>query len=161
MKTITFFAKRGLGYLFILFFLVLLLSGCFRYFYKVNQANGLSSESVQKMKDEDKYFILHDKTGSWRLGNPDIIDSNLVGTLNILPSNRHTFNRTDAKNNIRYRKPSEKYIIDEVHIYSNFQVKLDSAAVIPLNTIDKIELYVPDKDATFASWVLAPIGTIA
>lgn len=131
------------------------LSGCFQYFYKVNRTETLTPESMQNMQESGKYFILHDGVNVWQMEDIKIGNNLLTGQINRLPEIRRVTTNTQSK---RYKRSSQLYILNEVHIYANHRVRLDSVAQIPLSSLEKIEIYSPDKGLTFASWAAGVIG---
>lgn len=131
------------------------LSGCFQYFYKVNRSETLTSESLQNMQENGKYFILHDGANVWQMEDVKIGNNLLTGQINRLPEIRKTAPLSQSK---RYKRRSQQYILNEVHIYANHRVWVDRVAQIPLSSLEKIDIYSPDKGLTFASWAAGVIG---
>jgi hypothetical protein len=131
------------------------LSGCFQYFYKINRSETLTSESIQNMQESGKYFILRDGINVWQMEDVKIGNNLLTGQINRLPEIRRSTTNTQSK---RYKRSSQLYILNEVHIYANHRVRFDSVAQIPLSSLEKIEIYSPDKGLTFASWAAGVIG---
>ena len=157
MKASTNFSNQKHRFWIILPSIVMLgfLSGCFQYFYKVNRSETLTSESLQNMQESGKYFILHDGVNVWQMEDVKIGNNLLSGQINRLPEIRRATTITQSK---RYKRSSQLYILNEVHIYANHRVRFDSVAQIPLNSLEKIEIYSPDKGLTFASWAAGVIG---
>lgn len=157
MKASTNFSNQKHRFWIILPSIVMLgfLSGCFQYFYKVNRSETLTSESLQNMQESGKYFILHDGVNVWQMEDVKIGNNLLSGQINRLPEIRRATTITQSK---RYKRSSQLYILNEVHIYANHRVRFDNVAQIPLNSLEKIEIYSPDKGLTFASWAAGVIG---
>ncbi len=131
------------------------LSGCFQYFYKVKRSETLTSESIQNMQESGKYFILHDGVNVWQMDDLKIGNNILSGQINRLPEIRRTSPLSQSK---RYKRSSQLYILNEVHIYANQRVRFGTMAQIPLSSLEKVEIYSPDKGLTFASWTAGVIG---
>jgi len=157
MKTSTNFSNQKQRLWIILPSIVMLgfLSGCFQYFYKVNRPETLTSESIKNMQESGKYFILHDGVNVWQMDDLKIGNNILSGQISRLPEVRRTYPLSQSK---RYKRSSQLYILNEVHVYANHRVRIDSVAQIPLSSLEKIEIYSPDKGLTFASWTAGVLG---
>jgi len=148
----------------ILVFAVLNISGgCMNYF-KVRKATGSTVDTIDSQKYSGKKLVVHLDNQAWYLENIEVSDKELVGELSddYLYTLKNPL-RPDGTN--RYRKNkniNESYILNEVHIYVTELSKENSLkTTIPLNAIQKIEIYEKDKAATIGSWTLGILGASA
>jgi len=144
-----------------LVFVIVLLSGCFRYYYEVKERKSPTDKDLQEMQSADKYFILHNNALFWNIGNVKIENGILSGIVNNIPSERYNFLSSDLKKPYRYyrrKKVDESFILNEIHIYVNEPIAIKDVVGIPLNSINKIEIYNKDKSATTASFGFGTIG---
>jgi len=155
--------KRNFRILLILVILGLQVE-CFQYHYRVKEKSSLTTEVLDHLKNEKRYFIFHNGTTLWHLNNPEIVNGSLKGEFVMLPLekgeeqlllNQNPFSQRYYKN----QKRNNSGIVNDVHIYLDYPVAIKDSASIPLDKIKKIEIYDKDKAATTASWVLGTVGT--
>lgn len=162
MKTTKLKLNQFRGLIIILIILTFFGSGCFRNFYAVKQTKSITNENLQEMKNKGKNFIYHDGIHTWSIQNPVIENDVLSGEISRLSPERENYIMWVPKDHAnRYKRPSENFIIHEVHIYANFQVIPSAPARIPLNSISRIEIFNPDYVTTLASWVLGGYGVLS
>jgi hypothetical protein len=161
MKTIVLKPNQYRGLTIVLIILTFLGSGCFRNFYAVKQTKSISNESLQQLKNKGKNFIYHDGMHTWSIQNPVIENDVLSGEISRLSPERENYPIMAIPGHAnRFRRPSENFIIHEVHIYANFQVVPSAPARIPINSISRIDIYNPDYVTTLGSWVLGGYGVV-
>jgi hypothetical protein len=133
-------------------------------YYKVNtykQPQNQFGPRIDDLKTQQKVFILHMGVNAWWLRNIMINEerTELHGSINNLPSDYwRQYISTDPDRVNRYRS-SEVDILQQVHIHTlEYAEGEDAKIIIPLKSIEKIEVYDPAHGATIASWVFTPFG---
>lgn len=138
--------------------------GCFEYRYRIKEKSTLTTEELDHLKNEKRYFIFHNGSTLMQLINPTIVNGNLNGEFVLLPYekskeqlllNGYTYSKRYYKN----KKRDNSNIVNDVHIYTENPLALKDSASIPLNKISKIEIYNKNKAATTASWVLGTVSS--
>ncbi len=158
-----FHLSKGLIYLMILA-LLHLTGGC--YYFKV-RTDAPSAVTLTGLKNAGKTIIVHFGENKWQLTNAVVIDNNLTGTFKpyvqlptLKPLNVHGSNRYKVKNNNPVY--DQRYLLNEVHLHLlEYADHGQDKVTIPINTIDRIEIYDKDKGATTASWILSSVGVAA
>lgn len=150
-------------------------SGCFQRYYKVEKDVNPTTEKINQLKYAPNYVILHQNDTAWNLTDIVINNDNktLSGKLNTLPENRYSFRTTKPDKPNRYANSKNKkakiavkeYVLDEVHIYltpdaPDITSGIIPIAVIPLGSIERLEIYDPDKGATTASYIVGTLGIL-
>ncbi len=152
-----------------LFLILVFLNGtfsCYYYTYKTDSA--LTLEKIDKLKNSPNYIIVHQADQAFHLSRVTVNQDSqmLEGTLLILPPDHLKYLDTKPQpgSSNRYLKKGGKgkvntpYVVNEVHIYIAGQsLDTDKQIAIPLTSIEKIEIYDPDTNATTASFVLGTI----
>jgi hypothetical protein len=157
----TFFVSQGKHFL-LLAFACIILTGCFRHFYKVNSKEVADTTLVGQLKADDKYFILHceDKVmGTQHLG---LVNDQLEADLVALPKEHahHTNPALNTKNVMKSKQQANT--LKEVHLYSSTPVASDQKHIaLPITAINRIDVYEMDAGATRQSHILSAIGLTA
>ena len=137
-----------------------LITGCS--YYKVITKTNIPSEKYLEMEQNNKYLILHYQNKVWHLTDIKIVDSvMLIGKILMLPLEHRRYVETNPEKKNRYKIISENdetSVLDEVHIYaSEVIISNNSTIFVPLESVEKIEIYEKDKKATSKSLVLGII----
>ena len=151
--------------IFIVVFILGFQSGCFRYFYKIDEQSSLSALQFDQLKSANKNFIIYDGSKLWSLNNPKIENGNLTGDIAPLSFKKQIeLNSRNDLGSKRYYKnqiSNTSDILNEVHLYVDSPLSLISHNEISLDKIKKIEIYDKDKAATTASWIIGTVGIAA
>ncbi len=136
---------------------------CHRYFMPVTENTGSPSGSGQfiSTNSPQKYFILHKGESSYAL-KQIVVDQTaltLSGRLSAVDPSHQLYVNTE-RNNFKYKDNEIGAILNEVHIYVQENVSIDSTRtwVLPLDQISKIEVIQHDRKRTNSSYVLGGIG---
>lgn len=136
----------------ILFAFLNLVIGC-SYYFKVNthhQSEINFAHAVQNFRAQEKFFIVHFGDDAWWLDNISLNHdmTELRGTIERLPVNRYSFYNTSVNVSNQYTNKT-KHVLDEVHIHAlEYSKAEDSSVVIPLESIQRMEVYNPDTGRT-------------
>ncbi|MBW6497141.1 MAG: hypothetical protein K0B09_02005 [Bacteroidales bacterium] len=144
----------------VLIFALLNLTGC-RYYYKVSRPQGAFQDTIETSVSDQKTILLISDGMVYELSQAEISNSEISGIIKPLYGySRHIETKPDRPN--RYIKSKESHILKEVQIYVPAFVKpADARASIPLDQIEKIEMYDPHVGATVGSWLLGGVGLVA
>ncbi len=141
-----------------------LMGGC--YYYKVITSKDPASDVIRSQQDPTKFIILHFGDQAWEFSEIAVTKVSLVGKISDLQG--HEYYRTNRPDQVnRYRRSSKEFkdereVINEVHITVSEYNALDGNEIsIPLEYIEKIEVYDPAIGATIASWVFTGLGVAA
>lgn len=139
-----------------------MLGGC-HYYYKVATPEVPIPEAVQNQRDAGKFIILHYGNEAWNFYGINVEEESVFG--NILPLQGHEYYKTtDPERGNRYKvrksiEEDESEVLNEVHIYvSQYDTVNASKISIPLENIEKIEIYDRAVSSTVASWFFGVAG---
>ena len=138
-------------------FLNLLMVGCS--FYRVKPIQPVTEENINQVPVY-KYIILHYGNEAWHLTGLTLDNDKkeLTGTLEPLDA-LHMQYFTPRIPGANHYKAKEGNPTVEVHVYAEEYARFENNRVkIPLSSINRINLYEPDKGATTASWVFGCLG---
>jgi len=145
---------------FLLLVFLNLIVGC-HYYYKVGTGYDVPSERIQELNNMKKYFILHSQNEVWHIHYLKIKNDSITGTLYELTPTHTMYQRTRIDKANKYKKRKESEVLEEVHIYSpDALINSNNLVAIPIPSIEKIEIYEPDKGRTTSSWVFGTIGVV-
>lgn len=144
----------------VLIFALLNLTGC-RYYYKVSRPQGAFQDTIETSVSEQKTILLITDRMVYELSQAKISNSEITGLIKPLYGySRHIETKPDRPN--RYIKSRDSHILKEVQIYvPGFEKPSDARVSIPLDQIEKIEMYDPHVGATVGSWLLGGVGLAA
>lgn len=165
--------RKGLA-LFLIMIMLNSMVGC-HYYYSYQSDAVPSIEKLNKLKSSPNYIIVHQNDQAFNLANVRVDQQGQVisGELVQLPPDhlkyRETKSRPGSPN--RYLKKDKgknigtPAVVNEVHIYvKDLSLHENEVLTIPLNLIEKIEVYDADTGATTASFILGgvliTVGTI-
>ncbi len=149
-------------YLLVLFSFLTLTQGC-RAYYRVNtkyQHEYNFALGIPNLVTQNKIFIVHFGNEVWWLRSFSLNDDKtaLTGILETLPENRYSFLNTLIDRPNHYHRKHEKHVLHEVHLYANeYSKKEDLSVVIPLESIQRMDIYDHHTGATAASFVLGNV----
>jgi hypothetical protein len=132
-------------------------SGC--YYFKVTRSAEPPRDVITKMKDENKFIILHLDDQAWQFRDITVNEDFITGIKSFL-SGHERYKTVKAESANRYVKKIEaSSVLNEVHIYvTGFMETADGRISIPTKDIQKIEIYDKDQGATAASWIFSSVG---
>ena len=140
------------------------LGGC--YYYKVVTIEDPPPEVIIAQQDEEKFFILHSGDQARKFSDIRVSDDTVVGEIAHLQG--HEYYKTNPREYVnRYRvsqspEKDEREVINEVHItISEFNAEEGNEISIPVEKIEKIEIYERDTGTTRASWAISGLGVFA
>ncbi len=143
--------------------LLLIFISCHRYFMPVRQDTGTPANtgSFITTNSVQKYFILRKGENSYSL-HDIIVDQQamtLRGRLGTVPP-AHRLYLEAKRNSLIYKEDEGGAVLNEVHIYIQENVSIDTAAIVtlPLDKIVKIEVIQHDRKRTTSSYVLGGLG---
>jgi hypothetical protein len=144
----------------VLLFAMLNLSGC-KYYYRVSRPQGAFENTIETSVSDQKEIFLISGNDVYQLSQVKISESTISGK--IKPHygySRHLLTKPDRPN--RYIKKKESHILKEVQIYiDDFEKPEADLVSIPLEQINKIEMYDPHVGATVGSWIIGGVGLVA
>ena len=106
--------------------LLILLSSCYRNFYRTNTRPSIDQPSAAKLTNENKYFIIHFANSTKGLEGAYIHADTLSGILVNLPPEHSKYLYPQVSNPKNRVKSSDKTsALTEVHLYTNTQNKTD------------------------------------
>lgn len=137
-------------------------SSCFQHYYKANSRTQTDAAQIEKLKTENKYFIVHYNDKITGTQNISLSENTLQFEATALPKEHsyYTSASPDKSNVIRIKHKAAT--LKEVHLYTNtaFPVNQDRVQ-LPLAVINRIDVYEFDEKATKRSttWSIIGLGT--
>jgi hypothetical protein len=154
--------KKGVAWLMIIAMLNLV-AGCRNYF-KVVTAPDVSTGRIMELRDTGKTFVVHYNTRRWILEYFDIKNDTIRGLFTEYKSVGKEIAVNPRKPNRYFDRASndQRYLLNEIHFYLTEYADLGSNRVaIPVNTIQRIDIYDKDKAMTTGSWIMGGLGVTA
>ncbi len=149
--------RRFLSIILLIAFLNLV-TGCSYYFNVVNEPE-VTTETIKKYTQEEKYLILHSGDNAYHLLNTDINDNTITAKTDPFLGYHANYVKLPDKKKHKFKKKTEPEVTNTVHVYiqdSNL-IRQDSLVVVPINSIQKIDLYVYNKKASQISHILPTV----
>ncbi|PHN07769.1 hypothetical protein [Flavilitoribacter nigricans] len=156
--------KKAIAYFFVLQ-LLFLSTGCFHEFYKANPSNVTSFQQMVRSAEieQERYCVIHYQGKAMHVDQLSINGGDLEGVLSELPADRarmvaqeQEFLKTVEKLRGRRYRPTEKFVLQDIHLYLNDQVPVLFAAgklSLPTSAIEKVYVYGKDQVATSVSHI--------
>lgn len=134
------------------------------YYYRINRSEAPYATEVKRLHEDGRYIILHIDENVWHLTDITIDEVQMTGVISKL-SGHDMYKKATYDNPIRYRKSEKKdqsEVLNEVHIFTSGNISPElNRVTIPLDAVEKIDVYDRATGATIASWTLASLGTAA
>jgi len=150
--------------MFVLLAFLNLTVGCNYYRVRTHKKEaGTTAPKLEQLKEQRKFFIVHFGDQAWWLQNLVLNENKteIHGTIEKLPSNRDKYLETNPEKVQRY-KSKEKALLQEVHIYTSEYAEVEgSGVIIPISSVERIEVYDQAHGATIASAVFGTLGVLA
>ena len=150
--------------------LLMMPTSCFRHYYKIaKQPSEATPESVNTLKNDNRYFILRSGQYAWHMNNISLSSDQktLTCVLEYLPYEHQLHLKEGERHGNKQFKTNKptRAVLSEVHFYvpQDLSAK-DGTYTFPLDKVEKIEVIDNDGGRTAASFVggtLAVLGSIA
>ncbi len=140
-----------------------MLASCSYYSVKKIQPDSINQNIIKEYQAQQKYLIIHQGDNAWRMENV-VLDEDKQ-EIYFTPTEvekDHLFYKTTKETGANRYKKDEANPVIEVHIYiSEYAIADQNQFMIPMEAIQKIEVYDPDIGATTASYVFGTLGIMA
>jgi hypothetical protein len=147
----------------LVFAILNLTGGCYNYF-KVSSPTIPPADSILAASGNGKTIIIHFNDEKWILKNVQVKNNAVSGSLNeynMPPTIKPVKPQRPNRYFIRASK-NQNYLLNEVHLYlTEFARQENDKVIIPINSINKIELYDKDTASTVGSYFLGILGGAA
>ncbi len=145
-----------------IFMLLVLLSSCYRNFYRTNTRPAIDQTSAAKLTNENKYFIIHFTNSTKGLEGAALHGDTLSGLLVTLPPEHSKYLYPQVSNPKNRVKSSDKTsALIEVHLYTNTENKRDDSVFSSLTTsFNRADVYELNKSATTSNHILSTVGIL-
>jgi hypothetical protein len=151
----------SISFIVLVAFLNMLVS-CSYYSVRKVESHSIDQKIISEYKAQQKYLILHQGDNVWRMENVVLDENNQE--IYFTPTEvekDHLFYRTTKETGANRYKANKENPIIEVHIYiSEYALADQNQLMIPMDAIQKIEVYDPDIGATTASYVFGALGVM-
>ncbi len=134
------------------------ISSCFLTFFNTNTKPKADSDLLQKLQLEQKVFIFHFKDSIVELKNIKIKNDALEA--DIIPLSKDHQEYLDPKINQpnRVKQIDKQIVFAEVHLYTNDMKYKTTKLVLPISSINRIDVYELNESATKTNHTLSIIG---
>jgi Tfp pilus assembly protein PilE len=134
-------------------------SGCFQHYYKTNTRLQVDTTFLKNLKAENKYFIVHADTVIMGMQDAKLVNQQLEATLVKLPKERVDYSHPKINEVNAVKAKHQANTFNEVHIYTGEYVSSgQTQVVLPVSTINKIDVYGPDEKTTRVSAILSIVA---
>ena len=166
-KILDFFRKsrtgRWISYICI-FALLNFASGC--YYYKVVSQKETPAEVILQHQEDADFIMLHFGEQVWEFTDIELREDTLLGKIsNFRGHDYYKTTRADQVNRYRHRMgraTDESDVLNEVHITIYEYIHLGENEIsIPMESIEKIEIYNPAIGATVGTFFFSGLGIAA
>lgn len=142
-----------------LLLLSLFISGCFQHYFRTGTSNRTDAATIQKLMNAQKYFVIRKGVNAYGLLNVSVKGDNLEGDLAVLPFNHDNYLYPDINKSNRVKKEDKPDALMEVHLYTSEAITEGQTRFsMPLSSINRIDVYEFDKNATRSNHILSAIG---
>jgi len=135
-------------------------TGCFQHYYSINSSRHIDSPALQKLIEEQKYFIVHDyyhKT-EFAIKNLKVSNGKMEADSEPLLSEHEAYLNPAKPNHNRYPVKYQDVVLNEVHLYSQTPINDSAHLSVPLKDFDRVDVYQLDKKSTNHSTVSSIVG---
>ena len=139
-----------------------LLTGCYLNFFKTNTKTSITADEAKKLREGNKYFIIHFQNSTKGLEQAYVTEDTLHGKIVDLPPQHaeYLYPKTTSKTNTVKRKYKNDVLM-EVHLYTNATWNTyDSVFASSVTSFQRADVYELNKGATTANHVLSTVGII-
>ncbi len=153
--------RKKLVYVFI-FLIVISLSSCYLNFYRTNTKPSIDKAAMDKLRSENKYFIIHFPNSTKGLEQVSLNGDTISGKIVTLPPEHTKYLSPDPNRNNQVRKSYKKVALMEVHLYTNAELKNnDSMFSAVASSFNRADVYELNQSATNTNHIISTIGVVA
>jgi hypothetical protein len=154
--------KRKTTTIFILLILMVAFTSCFQHYYRTHTKTSVDENTLQRLKNSQKYFILHfSNNRTLGLNNISVNNDKLEADLAELPQEHQNYLNPNTQKANRVKKIDKAQTLMEVHIYYPQVMPADQTHVsIPLSALNRMDVYEFDAQATSGNHILSWVGTV-
>jgi len=134
------------------------LNSCFQHYYKTNTTREPDNASIQKLVNENKYFILHSNNQHMSLRNAGVKNDNLEADVDYLPDEHTKFLNPKKEAGNRFSVSNKETVLYEVHLYTKDSIGSNAHIVFPLKDFYRMDVYELDKSPTNKSKITSIVG---
>lgn len=135
-------------------------TGCYHQFYRSGTKSLVDADMMQKLQASDKYFILHLPDRTIHLQNLTVKDNQIEAEEALLQPEHSRALNPDTSNSNNIKKRNKKFVLTEVHLYSNMAAEKSGRISLPLSTIYRIDDYKYDAKATRSNYIFSTAGLV-
>ncbi|MBC7947326.1 MAG: hypothetical protein H7Y42_05565 [Chitinophagaceae bacterium] len=156
-----FWRRSRKGAFLILTMTMILMVSCFQHYYTTNTQTSIDANSLQRLQNAKKYFIIHFNDRVYAINNIAVKGDNLEGDLAAVSAEHNLYlNPRPARAN-RVRKAAKMDVLTEVHMYYPKEMTGELSHIsIPISAINRMDVYEFDPVATRTNHVFSWIGTV-
>lgn len=152
--------KRKKNVMLLLMVFALTISSCFQSYFRTNTQTKVNTDILQRLQSYSKVFIIHFKNGVAELNNMKVKNDVIEADLSEVSQEHLQYldPKTDKKNQVK--NDYKAVVLAEVHLYTEEKKNETGGFMLPLASINRIDVYELDKNATDANHVLSVVGLI-
>jgi hypothetical protein len=128
--------------------------GCFRQYYQTNTSRTVNIDTLAKLNAENKFFIVHTPDSIFGLREVTVGKDALTGEQDTLNRNfeKYLYPKSEMGNPVRRSQVS--VVIEEVHLYTRGAIIENGQVSIPVNRIERMDVYGKDIKAIRRSRII-------
>jgi len=136
--------------------------GCFRQYYQTNTSRTVNIDTLAKLNAENKFFIVHTPDSIFGLKEVIVGKDALTGGQDTLNRNfkKYLYPKSETGNPVRLSQVT--VVTEEVHLYTRGAIIENGRVNIPVNRIERMDVYGKDLKANRKSRIIGiTVVTIA
>ncbi len=155
--TISALLRQTLMYL-IWIVLISSLSGCFQKYYSTNTVTEIKTDTLKKLSDEKKVFIVHAPDAVFVMKHVTINNETVSGdSVALNPLYEKYLNpRVDSPNKIVSHQ--KELVLNQVHIYTHGLIRGNGKISMGIEQIYRLDVYKFDKEESKQSTTMSIVG---
>jgi hypothetical protein len=155
------FVLREFKFYLILIVLTGSLSSCFQKYYSTNSVTETKADTLKKLSDEKKVFIVHAPDAVFEMKHMTVTNETVSGdSITLNPLYEYYLNpRVDSPNRIVTRK--KDLVLNQVHIYTHGLTGENGKMSMGIEQIYRLDVYKFDKEASQQSTTMSIVGLAA
>ena len=139
--------------------LLLTLTGCFRQFYKTGTVVQTNSQTLQQLKGENKFFILHTGDSARAIQIISISDEMVEAETATLIKEHSQGLSPEPGDETVMRKKYKEAVLNEVHLYvPASQTEIQGHVSIPIDSISRMDVNTFNQKATTRNHIWSGVG---
>lgn len=145
----------------LLFCVVIIFSSCFLNFYQTNTKPSTDAQTLQKLKAENKYFIIHFKNATKGVDTLTISGDSVYGKIIELPT-LHSGHLNPVAGSVKNKVNSDykSSVLMEVHLYTDEQFTDHPDFAASISSFNRVDVYEINKKATSQNHLRSTIAVI-